>query len=76
VANAYTQIHIQAVFAVHNRDCIIQRGWKDEGRFSWPKGWYGRQVLQGSTARRQEGDGAFSYSKSDLPNVIQYIENQ
>jgi len=24
----------------------------------------------------QEGYGAFSYSKSDLPNVIRYIENQ
>ena len=24
----------------------------------------------------QEGYGAFSYSKSDLPNVIQYIKNQ
>jgi len=51
-----------------------------KGKFSWqaclPKGWYGRQVLQGSTTRRQEGYGAFSYSKSDLPNVIQYIKNQ
>ncbi|MDP2237781.1 MAG: transposase [Bacteroidales bacterium] len=24
----------------------------------------------------QEGYGAFSYSKSDLPNVIEYIKNQ
>ena len=24
----------------------------------------------------QEGYGAFSYNKSDLPNVIQYIKNQ
>ena len=30
MANTYTQIHIQAVFAVQNRDCIIQRDWKDE----------------------------------------------
>lgn len=27
-------------------------------------------------ARRQEGYGAFSLRKSDLPNVIQYIKNQ
>jgi len=30
MANTYTQIHIQAVFAVHNRDCIISNIWKDE----------------------------------------------
>ena len=131
MANTYTQIHIQAVFVVQNRDCIIQRGWKDElykyitgivqnnkhkmlaingmpdhahilfgfrpsqslsdlmqdikgssskwinekrfvkGKFSWQA-----CLPKGSSARRQEGYGAFSYSKSDLPNVIQYIKNQ
>lgn len=30
MANTYTQIHIQAVFAVQNRICIIQNSWKDE----------------------------------------------
>lgn len=30
MANTYTQIHIQAVFAVQNRDCIIKPAWKDE----------------------------------------------
>lgn len=30
MANTYTQIHIQAVFSVQNRDCIIRNGWKDE----------------------------------------------
>ncbi len=30
MANTYTQIHIQAVFAVRNRDCIIHKDWKDE----------------------------------------------
>lgn len=30
MANTYTQIHIQAVFAVQNRDCIIGSSWKDE----------------------------------------------
>ena len=28
--NTYTQIHIQVVFAVQNRDCIISTQWKDE----------------------------------------------
>ena len=30
MANTYTQIHIQAVFAVQNRDCVIGKKWKDE----------------------------------------------
>jgi len=30
MANTYTQIHIQAVFAVQNRECIIHNSWKDE----------------------------------------------
>src|SRR5688500_12636435 len=28
--NTYTQIHIQTVFAVQNRDCTIRDDWKDE----------------------------------------------
>ncbi len=30
MSNTYTQIHIQTVFAVQNRDCIISKLWKDE----------------------------------------------
>lgn len=30
MANTYTQIQIQAVFCVQNRDCIINNSWKDE----------------------------------------------
>ncbi len=30
MANTYTQIHIQAVFAVQNRDAVINTKWKDE----------------------------------------------
>ncbi|HYC84768.1 MAG TPA: IS200/IS605 family transposase [Chryseosolibacter sp.] len=30
MANTYTQIHIQVVFAVQNRQCVIQHRWKDE----------------------------------------------
>ena len=28
--NTYTQIHIQAVFAVQNRDCVISKTWKEQ----------------------------------------------
>ncbi len=30
MANTYTQIHIQAIWAVKNRDCLIGKEWKDE----------------------------------------------
>jgi REP element-mobilizing transposase RayT len=30
MANTYTQIHIQAVFVVQNRACIIRKTWKDD----------------------------------------------
>ena len=30
MANTYTQIHIQTVFAVQNRQSLIQKDWKDE----------------------------------------------
>lgn len=30
IANTYTQIHIQVVFAVQNRQALIQNHWKDE----------------------------------------------
>ena len=30
MANTYTQIHIQAVFAVQNRRCLIDKMWEDE----------------------------------------------
>ena len=30
MANTYTQIHIQAVFTVQDRNCIIRKLWKDE----------------------------------------------
>ena len=30
MANTFTQIHIQAIFAVKKRTGLIQRGWKDE----------------------------------------------
>jgi len=30
MANTFTQLHIQAIFAVQNRDCIIGKEWKEE----------------------------------------------
>ena len=119
MANTYTQIYIQAVFTVQNRECIIQNNWKDE-LYKYITGiiqnnghkllsingipdhihiLFGMrpsqsisdlmQDIKGSSSkwineRRflrgkfswQEGYGAFSYSKPELPNVINYINNQ
>ena len=119
MANTYTQIHIHAVFAVQNRDCIIRDTWKDE-LYKYITGiiknnqhkplaingmpdhihvLFGMrpsqslsdlmQDIKGSSSKWinekkftkyrfswQEGFGAFSYSKSQLSNVIVYINNQ
>ena len=30
MANTYTQIHIQAIFAVQNRECLIHKDWQED----------------------------------------------
>jgi len=119
MANTYTQIHIQTVFTVQNRQCLISNKWKDE-LYKYITGIiqnYDHKVLQingmpdhihiligmrttqslsdlmkkvkqdsskwinnkGFIKVRfswQAGFGAFSYSKSHIPRVINYIKNQ
>ena len=119
MANTYTQIHIQFVFAVKYRAALIAPTWKEKlqkyitGIFqsndhkmlqinSMPdhihiliglrplqsiasliqiiktdnNTWINKNCLTTSQFAWQEGYGAFSYSRSDLPNVIRYIQNQ
>ena len=119
MANTYTQIHIQCVFAVKFRGSVIHRDWKEQlHRYitgvvqnnghkmiainSMPdhlhlffgfrpnqslsdlmrmvKGdsseWINQQKLNASAFRWQEGYGAFSYARSQVNAVAQYIENQ
>ena len=119
MANTFTQIHIQIVFAVQNRQCLISEKWKDE-LYKYITGIiqnYNHKVLQingmpdhihillgmrptqsisdlmkqvkqdsskwingkGFINGRfswQAGYGAFSYSKSHISRVINYIQNQ
>jgi putative transposase len=119
MANTYTQIHIQAVFTVQNRECIIRNSWKEE-LYKYISGivqsnnhkllsingmpdhihiLFGlrpsqsiadlMQDVKGSSSKWindhkfvqgkfswQEGYGAFSYSKSEVPTIIQYLNNQ
>jgi REP element-mobilizing transposase RayT len=119
MANTYTQIHIQTVFAVQNRECVIRDSWKDE-LYKYISGivqnnnhkllsvngmpdhvhiLFGLRLSQsisdlmqdvkGSSSKWindknlvkgkfswQEGYGAFSYSKHEIPDIIQYIINQ
>lgn len=113
MANTYTQIYIQAVFAVQNRQSIIQNEWKNELHKyittiiqnddykllqinSMPdhihtffgmrpnqslsdlmkkvKGgssaWINKNNFTKSQFSWQEGYGAFSYAKSQIPQVI------
>jgi putative transposase len=119
MANTYTQIHIQAVFTVQNRECIIGNSWKEE-LYKYISGivqsnnhkllsingmpdhihilfglrpsqsvsdlmqdvkgssskWVNNKKLVQGKFSWQEGYGAFSYSKMEVPSIIQYIVNQ
>ncbi len=119
MANTYTQIHIQVIFTVQNRDCIIQNSWKDE-LYKYISGiiqnhnhkvlaingmpdhvhiligmratqslsdlmqdvkgdsskWINQKRFTKGKFSWQEGFGAFSYGKSQINQVIDYIKNQ
>jgi REP element-mobilizing transposase RayT len=119
MANTYTQIHLQSVFAVKSRVGLIHKEWKNE-LFKYITGiiqaynhkliaingmpdhlhlLFGMrptqslsdlmQDIKGSSSKWindrklvmghfewQEGYGAFSYSKSEIPRIINYIQNQ
>ncbi len=119
MANSYTQIHIQFVFAVKYRAALIGKEWKERlhqymtGIFQGNKHkmlqinsmpdhihifigmrphqsisaliqnvksesskWIKEQKLCPHSFAWQEGYGAFSYSKSQVDDVIRYIQNQ
>ena len=119
MANTYTQIHIQAVFAVSNRESLIQEEWEAD-LYKYITGIiqnHGHKVLQingvpdhvhlffgmrptqslSDLMKQVKGDSskfinekaylkhkfswqagyeAFSYTKADVPKIIQYIKNQ
>jgi putative transposase len=119
MANTYTQIHIQFVFAVKFRDCRISESWQNE-LYKYITGivtnnkhklliingmsdhihmliglrpsqsisdlmqdikagsskWINEKKYTKAKFEWQEGYGAFSYGKSQLKDVIHYIENQ
>jgi REP element-mobilizing transposase RayT len=119
MANTYTQIHIQFIFAVKYRKGVILSSWKDE-LYKYITGitknnkhkmisingmpdhihmlvgfrqsqsisdfmqdvkgsssrWINEKLFTKSKFEWQEGYGAFSYGKSQIKNVISYIENQ
>ncbi|MBK8700265.1 MAG: IS200/IS605 family transposase [Saprospiraceae bacterium] len=119
MANTYTQIHVQVVFAVQNRVCLIGGQWKDE-LYKYMTGiiqnhdhkvlaingmpdhvhiligmrptqslsdlmqdvkgdsskWINQKGFVHGKFSWQEGYGGFSYSKSHVNAVIDYIKNQ
>lgn len=119
MANTYTQIHIQSVFSVNDRSCIIRKEWKNE-LFQYITGiiqnhdhkvmaingmpdhlhvffgmrptqslsdlmqdvkgdsskWINKKGFVEGRFSWQEGFGGFSYSKSQVNNVIDYIRDQ
>lgn len=118
MANTYTQLHVQFVFAVKYRKALITKDWKErlhqyitgiiqsnqqkmlcinsmpdhihifigmrptqsissliQNIKTETSKWIKEQKLSSYFAW-QEGYGAFSYSRSHVPNVIRYIQNQ
>ena len=119
MANTYTQIHIQVIFAVQNRQALIQKAWKEE-LYKYMTGivqnnnhkmlqingmpdhihflvglrpsqslsdlmkvvkgdsseWVNKKKFAKYRFSWQAGYGAFSYAKSQVPKVIEYIQNQ
>ena len=119
MANTYTQIHIQAVFAVKYRKALVQNDWKNE-LYKYITGivqgnehrllsingmpdhvhvffgmrptqslsdllqdiktnsskWINEREFVKGRFEWQQGFGAFSYSKSQCPIIINYIRNQ
>lgn len=119
MSNTYTQIHIQAIFAVKYRVGIIRDNWKDE-LYKYITGiiqhhnhklliingvedhvhvffgmrpnqslsdlmqdikansskWINERGLVKGHFEWQSGYGAFSYSKSQVLDVVKYIKNQ
>jgi putative transposase len=119
MANTYTQIHLQFVFAVKFRNALIDASFKDE-LYKYITGiiatnnhklltingmpdhihifigmrptqsvsdllrdikansskWINEKKFLKVKFEWQEGFGAFSYSKSHVQNVINYIQNQ
>lgn len=119
MGNTYTQIHIQTVFAVQNRKCIISNKWKND-LYKYSTGiiqnydhkvlaingmpdhvhiligfkptqsiadlmrilkcetssWINKKGFIEDKFSWQEGYGAFSYSKSHVNAVINYIKQQ
>jgi len=119
MANTYTQIHLQFVFAAKYRQRVIQPSWKDElykyitgiiqkhghkliiingmpdhlhilvgmrptqsvsdlmqDIKGGSSGWINEKKPGNIKFEWQEGYGAFSYGKSQIPDVIEYIQNQ
>ena len=119
MADTYSQIYIQTIFAVQNRNALIQPAWEKElykyitgivqnkgqkmlsinGTSNHIHFFIGmkptcclsdlvREIKKSSNTfikdkkftsfnfKWQEGFGAFSYSHSQLTDVIQYIKNQ
>ncbi|MDG1277824.1 MAG: IS200/IS605 family transposase [Algoriphagus sp.] len=119
MANTYTQIHIQAVFAVQNCQSLISEEWKDQ-LYRYISGiiqqnghkllqingmpdhihvlfgmrpiqsmsdlmkqvkqdsskWINLNKLSTGKFSWQEGYGEFPYSKSQVPRIIHYIQDQ
>lgn len=75
MANTYSQIYIQVVFAVKGRQSLISKDNREELHKYSTKFINDKRWIKGNFSW-QEGFGAFSYSDSQVDSVVRYILNQ
>ena len=83
MANAYTQIHLQLIFAV-KIPCCNDVGLRPHQSLSdllqdikgQSSKWFNEKKFTKSKFQWQEGYGAFSYSHSHIQKVVNYIRKQ
>ncbi len=79
----YSHLYIQYIFAVKNRTPLIPLNWEDRlyQYFTGIVESFGHKMLNENkltpvSFHWQDGFGVFSYSHSQIDNVIQYVMNQ
>ncbi len=71
----FTQLHIQLVFAVKYRECLLHRSQRVE-LFKYTSGILENNKWFKGKFAWQDGDAAFSYGHSQIHDVYLYIFNQ
>lgn len=77
MSGTFSQIYTQIVFAVKGRESLIHSHCEAEAyKYTTSNDYINGKGFVNGKFSWQEGFGAFSYTHSDLTQIIKYIENQ